>query len=469
MKQTYTILILLLILLLQNCSIKSETVNFKGFWEGPHPVDVNKKFYIQIIESQDTATANGFWTDKRFYSSEFKIDSLSLHSDSIRFFIPNWDCFYSGKIQDNKSIMGGFHCENEPFDTVHLTRNDEARFFLTEAKPNSHNPDYTYQYQVPDFVDETLSTAPFQTSHDSLFIYSLIPEIIRNQYGRVNSFLMVKSGSLVIEEYFYGYTRDTLHQIESVTKSITSLLIGIAKDKGMIADIREPLFSIFPEYDHLKSGDYRKITLANLLSMTSCFSNEYDPYRDNRIDYFLKRNVAAPVGSTFIYDGGNTEILGAVIERKTGMYADIFAQKVLFKPLGIVNYDWSLLKQNDFPCMGGSLQMLPIDMAKIGLLVLNSGMYNRKQIVSSDWIIESTSSKINTHIDGDDYGYHWWVITMDSKNIKYKTIWANGLGGQFIYIIPELEVVIVTTGYNYESDSWAITNGIAKYLHFLDH
>jgi len=459
-----------MILLLQNCSIKHEKANFNGFWEGPHPEDVNKKFYIQIIERYDSVTAIGFWTNHKFYDSEFKIDSISLNSDSIRFFIPNWDCVYSGRIQDSNLIRGGFSCTNEPFDSINLTKNNEARYFLTEAKPHCNESDYNYQYREPVFFDETIPTAYLQTPNDSLFIYSLIQKIIGNQYGRINSFLLVKNGSLICEEYFYGYTRNNLHQIESATKSITSLLIGIAKDKGMISDIHEPLYKLFPEYNHLKKGDYRKITLANILSMTSCFSNEYEPYKDyDRIEYSLKRKLIAPVGSKFIYDGGNTEILGAVIERKTGKYADVFAEELLFKPLGISKYDWSIFKQNGFPCMGGSLQMLPIDMAKIGLLVLNKGMFNNEQIISSDWIKESTSVKTKTHIEGDDYGYQWWIINMESNNKKYLTIWANGLGSQFIYIVPELNVVIVTTGYNYENDSWEITNGIGKYLYLLDN
>ena len=470
MKQTYFILVMVMIVVLQNCTVEYDKSNFNGFWEGPHPEDINKKFYIEITEEHDSLTASGYWTNHNFYDSEFEIDSISLIEDSIRFFIPNWDCFYTGRIQDSNLIKGGFSCINEPFDSINLTRNNEAKYFLTEAKPNCTDADYNYQYREPNLFDEGMSTANFQTPSDSLFIYSLIQEIISNQYGRINSFLLVKNDRLICEEYFYGYSRNDLHQIESATKSITSLLIGIAKDKGLISDIHEPIYKLFPEYDHLKKGDYRNITLANVLSMTSCFSNEYEPYRDyDRIEYSLKRKLIAPVGSKFIYDGGNTEILGAVIKRKTGKYADVFAEELLFKPLGINKYDWSLFKQNNFPCMGGSLQMLPIDMAKIGLLVLNNGKFNHAQVISSGWIKESTSEKTKTNIEGDNYGYQWWTINIESKNKQYHTIWANGLGSQFIYIIPELNSVIVTTGYNYENDSWAITNGIGKYLYLLDN
>ena len=460
---------MVVLVLLQSCSTNNDIAGFNGFWEGPHPEDADKKFYIQIIEQRDTVKAFGYWTNNKFYSSRFKIDSVRLNSDSIRFFIPDWNCFYSGGMHDRDLIVGGFSCINEPFDTVNLIKDNEAKHYLTEAKPNSHNADYRYRYHKPDFVDEVIPTAHFQSPNDSLFIYSLISEIIANQYGRINSFLLMKNGSLICEEYFYGYTRDDLHQIESATKSIASLLVGIAKDKGMLSDIDDPLFKIFPEYNHLRNGDYRKITLANVLSMTSGFSNEYEPYKDyNRVEYSLKRELIAPVGEQFLYDGGNTEILGSVIKRKTGMYADDFADKFLFEPLGIKKYNWSIFKQDGFPCMGGSLQLLPIDMVKIGLLVNNNGVCNNKQIISNDWMLESTSVKTKTHIKGDDYAYHWWRINIESNNKNYEVIWANGMGSQFIYIVPELNTVIVTTGYNYEYDSWAITNGIGKYLYLLE-
>jgi len=108
-------------------------------------------------------------------------------------------------------------------------------------------------------------------------------------------------------------------------------------------------------------------------------------------------------------------------------------------------------------------------MAKIGLLVLNNGKFNNEEIISKQWIEESTTAKTTTHIEGDNYSYHWWNITLRSNQKNYVTIWANGLGSQFIYIIPALDIVIATTGYNYENDSWAITKGISEYLHLLDN
>jgi CubicO group peptidase (beta-lactamase class C family) len=136
--------------------------------------------------------------------------------------------------------------------------------------------------------------------------------------------------------------------------------------------------------------------------------------------------------------------------------------------LKIADFNWEIYKQDGYPSMAGSLWLKPRDMAKIGLMVLNEGQFNGRQIVSKEWICESTSKKIKTHIQGDDYAYQWWNINLKSNGKTYQCIWANGLGSQFIYIIPELKVVIVTTGHNYENDSWAIKSGIEKSLYLLE-
>ncbi|HPF50806.1 MAG TPA: serine hydrolase [Draconibacterium sp.] len=466
MKINLSIVLVLLILL--GCQ-NAKNIQYSGFWEGPHPEDLEKKFYIHLLTKSDSISAEGYWTHNNYYDSRFDVDSVTLNTDHIRFYIPDWECYYSGRITDQNSIEGGFDCTDEPFDSVKLVKNDEIKTFLTEAKPGCLDPGYQYDYQVPVNPEDGLEVSPFQSVGDSMFIYSLIPEIINNEYGRLNSFLLVKNGKLICEEYFYGYTPNKLHQIESSTKSITSLLIGIAKDKGMIKNLDEPLYQIFPSYPHLKSEGYNKITINHLLTMTSGFSPEYEPYQPyDRIEFLLNRKLIAEPGEKFIYDGGNPEILGAILKIKTGMFADEFAEKYLFSPLKITNYDWSIFKQNGYPCMGGSLQMLPRDMAKTGMLVLNSGVFEGQPIISEKWVKESTSVKTKTHIEGDDYSYLWWNINLGSEQNSYKTIWANGWGSQFIYIIPDLDIVMVTTGANYEYDSWAITSGISKYLYLLN-
>ena len=450
-------------------TVRGNPDDFSGFWQGPHPADPTKKFYIQITLHDSISGARGFWTKNSFYQSEFTVENLTITDDSIRFYVPNWECNYLGRLGETMQITGGFDCPDASFDPVTLTWNMEIARYLTQPKPSYSSETYDYVYTQPLQLSDHLPTAHYTVPGDSLFIYTLIQEILRGDYGRINSFLLLKDDRLISEEYFYGYTRDDLHQIESATKSITSLLMGIALDQGAITSLQEPLCHIFPEYPHLNTDSYRTMTLAHLLAMSSGYSTENDiTYQSaHRIHTAITRELASAPGTAFTYDGGNTEILSAVLQRKTGMFADTFGEKYLFSPLHITSYDWDVLKQDGYPCMGGSLRLRPRDMMKIGWLVLNSGKLYGRRIVSEQWIEESTAVHTTTHIEGDNYGYHWWNITLPSGGSAYETMWANGLGSQFIYIIPELHLVIVTTGWNYESDSWAITRGISKHLYLL--
>ncbi|WP_372650986.1 serine hydrolase domain-containing protein [Draconibacterium sp.] len=445
------------------CSADKGNNPFSGFWEGPHPEDPNKKFYVQVIDP-DSSFAKGYWTNNGFYDSGFQIDSLRISGNSIRFFVPNWNCTYLGECTGN-TIRGGFACEGEPFDSVLLVQNDEVARFLTDALPGCHNSDYKYHCQTPKQLDDLLPAYHRRNEGDSLFIYSLLPQIVNGDYGRLNSFLLIRNNQLICEEYFYGYGQNTLHQAESTTKSITSLLIGIAMDKGFITDLNEPVATILdaPVFD-------KRITPEHLLTMTSGLTpNDEELYLSNdRIATILSRELNNEPGTKFQYDGGNTELLGGIIKKKTGLFADEFAKEYLFEPLHITNYNWEIGKQNGYPCMAGSLEITPRELAKIGMLVLNKGEFNGQQVVSKEWIKQSTSFKTRTHIPGDDYAYQWWNISLESAEEEYPCIWANGFGSQFIYIFPTLNTVIVTTGHNYEFDSWAITSGIAKYLYLLE-
>lgn len=447
-----------------SCSNPDESYRpFYGFWEGPHPTDLNKKFYVRIALA-DSCTVQGYWTEYGLYSSSFEIDSLHIQSNTISFYVPNWNCTYRGELS-GQVISGGFACPGEALDSVRLIKNDTIKAVLTEALPGCLDSNFKYNCKTPPNLNDGLQVAHPQSQNELEFIDKLLPEILNGYYGRINSFLLLKNKRLVCEEYFYGYKRSTLHQAESSTKSITSLLVGIVIDKGFITDLNEPVADILDA-----QGFDQRITVKHLLSMTSGLEpNDADLINsEDRIKTVLSRQLNNVPGTVFQYDGGNTELLGAIIKKKTGEFADAFARKFLFEPLNISHYNWEFGKQNGYPCMAGSLLLTPREMIKIGLLVLNKGSFNEQTVISQKWIEKSTSFKTHTNISGDDYAYQWWNITLESEGEKYPCIWANGWGSQFIYIFPTLDAVIVTTGHNYEFDSWAITSGIEKYLYLLN-
>ncbi|MCK3686203.1 serine hydrolase [Maribellus sp. YY47] len=463
-------LLIVVMVLLTACLQQQNRKNLYGFWQGPHPEDDTRKFYIRFYENNDSLSAHGYWTHHGFYDSAFDIDSVYFSENEIHFYVPMWGCHYLGKFTGQSIISGGFCCPGEPFDSVSLTKNDTIRSFLTDILPGSQNPGFRYTWQAPRATNDNLECTTQLSHGEMLFVDSLLSEIVEGKYGRINSILLARNHQLFCEEYFWGYQAEDLHPLESATKSITSLLIGIAIDQGKINGTEEKIADIFPEIRHQQAEIFRQITLQHLLTMTSGYECKDDELtqNDDRISFCLNRKIIHEPGKVFQYDGGNTEILGAVIHRKTGMFADEFASKYLFTPLNISCYQWSDYRQNGYPLMSGALHLRPRDMLKIGELVLNKGRCNEQQIVSKEWIDASATTAVKTGIDNDNYSYLWWNISLESKEKEYRCIWANGWGSQFIYIIPDLNVVMVTTGHNYEQDSWAITSGLGKYIYLLD-
>ncbi|MCE4563913.1 serine hydrolase [Maribellus sp. CM-23] len=464
------ILSFIIVTLLLANSCHQDTTAIYGFWEGPHPENKNRKFYVRFYENNHTLTAHGFWTHNGFYDSEFEIDSVYFKKAEIRFFVPMWECTYLGKLIGNSIVSGGFSCPGEPFDSVSLIKNDNIHSFLIDALPGSQETGFTYSWKTPPENKDGLKVANALSPGEKAFLDSIIPKIAESKFGRINSILVSKDHQLFCEEYFWGYQAKDLHPVESVTKSVTSLLTGIAIDQGKISGTDEKIADIFPEIRHNQPELFNQITLEHLLSMTSGCESKDDQLTksEDRLNFCLNRKIIRTPGEVFQYDGGNTEILGAVIHRKTGMFADKFAMKYLFEPLNIQSVKWSDYQQNGYPLMSGALCLRPRDMLKIGELILQKGQFNGRRILSEKWIEESTTAYVETGIEKDQYSYLWWNILIESKHKSYPCIWGNGWGSQFIYVVPELELVIVTTGHNYAQNSWAFTSGLKEYLYLLD-
>ena len=320
---------------------------------------------------------------------------------------------------------------------------------------------HDYQYSVPDKIDDGWETASLiEANVNSAKIINLIKNILAGEYPNTHSVLLVKDGKLLLEEYFYGYNRDDLHYLASATKSITSILVGISLDQDMIRDVDQNVFQIFPDYLGTKwiSKKY-EITLRHLLSMTSGI--EWDENRsinDPRHDYFAMRRggdwiryvfnkeLVAPPGQEFNYNGGLSALLGEIIRRTSGLDAEKFSEKYFFDPLGISHYRW--LKYNDGSInTGGGLLLKSRDMAKIGQMMLNNGKYKGKKIVSEEWIAESTKTHISgkSHPIVSGYGYQWYCDETTINSKKMKTYFAQGLGGQYIFIVPGLKLTAIFT------------------------
>ena len=297
--------------------------------------------------------------------------------------------------------------------------------------------------------------------------------------ANVHAVIVVRRGMLVFEQYFPGYDEPwgmgegrhdfdatTKHDMRSVSKSVVSLLVGIAIDRELIKSADEPVVKFFPDYSALKSPGWDNITLRHLLTMSSGIQwdenrawkdpqndephlgSEADPYR-----YVLSKPIATPPDTVWNYNGGGTDLLGNVIERVSGQSLEAFAREALFVPLGISDWEW-MKYRNERIASAAGLRLRPRDAAKIGQLVLNKGAWSGRQIVSAKWIEQSVTPRFQAigYFGGlFYYGQQWWMgrTLFGDKDVKW--IAAQGLGGQRIFIVPELDLVMVTTSGLYGS------------------
>ncbi|MFC1919792.1 serine hydrolase domain-containing protein [Chloroflexota bacterium] len=346
----------------------------------------------------------------------------------------------------------------------------------------SCGPEYTYQ--VPEATGDGLHTASLESVElDGQTLGELIRLIKQGKYKNIHSILIIKDEELVFEEYFNGYVFDpsddqlrgehiefginTIHNLASVTKSITSALIGIAIDHGFIKSVEQDIFTFFPEYSHLNNSEKNKITLEHLLTMTSGLEwHELElPYTEENdliqlfivpgpIEYILAKPVIAEAGTRWYYSGGDVNLLGEIIKNATGLRIDDFAEKYLFKPLGISEYEWVYLNP-DIVYTSGDLKLRPRDMAKLGYLYLKNGIWNGKRVISEEWVKASTEEYISvpiphfTEMYGESYGYHWWLRTDYDDLEPYQSFLRTGWGGQRISVYPEVNMVVILTGGNY--------------------
>jgi CubicO group peptidase (beta-lactamase class C family) len=347
------------------------------------------------------------------------------------------------------------------------------------TSPSSNGPTaYSYEYRIPTSTSdgwETASLSSVGLREEPLA--ELMVHLHALGEHRIHSLLVVREGKLVFEEYFFGrktnlarytgetgFDRDDTHNLASVTKSITTTLFGIALDQGYFQDVGHHVFDFFPEHAELLTQDPRReeITIEHLMLMTSGmrWNDEVIPYTEpendmvrmfnseDPIGFALATQLYATPGSDFEYCNANTNILGEVVARATGQRLDDFSEAHLFDPLGITEFEWQMISDH-VVFASGDLRLRPRDMAKIGLLVLEEGTWNGQQVVSAAWVEAATRRLVTPdgpHAWADGYGYGWWHWDLTISGEVHPAIMAAGWGGQWIVVLPEDDMVFVTTG-----------------------
>ena len=313
----------------------------------------------------------------------------------------------------------------------------------TPIAPSAEQPSYW-----PD--TEWRTSTPEEQGLDSASILAMLQEIKQKNLN-IHSVLIIRHGYLVTEVYFPPYTRESKHPTYSITKSVTSAMAGIAIQDGYIKSIQQNVLDFFPEIANETKDKYLKdITLEHLLTMSAGFNTGTLPdfigknaSFDAVEQIFKYHRVLSKPGETFYYDSGLPHIVSTVIQKTSGLTLEEYAQLNLFNPLGITDFSWESDPQGITNGSTG-LNLRPQDMAKLGYLYLNKGRWDGKQVVPPKWVQNSTTSHMETKglmntAEDDGYGYYWWIDSFGGYS-------AHGWGGQYIYVLPKLDMIVVFTG-----------------------
>jgi CubicO group peptidase (beta-lactamase class C family) len=265
---------------------------------------------------------------------------------------------------------------------------------------------------------------------------------------RLHSLLVSWNGDLVLERYFNGTQPGDVANVKSVSKSVISALIGIAIGKGYIEGIDEPIGAYFDGLlDGAQDARKRGITIENLLTMQSGLETTSNRHygawvlSSNWVAYALRRPLEEPPGTRMVYSTGNTHLLSAILTRATGESTLQFARQTLARPLGFELAPWTRDPQGIY-LGGNNMGLTPRQMLSFGELYLNDGRVEDKEVVPASWVEASLRPRTeSTREHGRYYGYGWWIRHMGGLEADY----AWGYGGQFIILVPSLNLVVVTT------------------------
>ncbi len=353
-----------------------------------------------------------------------------------------------------------------------------------EQKESNRFP--TQAWETSNFENEGLNSAPFD---------DLLNEIENGVYGNVDQLLLIKNGKLVFDQSFtndyekiskgksgalgcgfatckdstvFGdynyyhpkwhpyYQNQQVHTLQSVTKSIASIMIGVAIKEGDISSTDVRVVDFFEDYDlSIADESLKTATLENLLTMQLGMEwHEIDRPIDSTnttgqleasqdwIQFTLNQPMDTIPGTKWVYNSGASQLMSGIIKKATGLYIDEYAEKHLFTPLGIKNYHWKKTPAGYTDTEGG-LYLEAQDLAKIGFLMLREGKWEGQQIISSEWVKKSVTKQVSFDKE-KGYGYQWWRDDQDGIEI-----WAcHGFGGQYLLDFPKLETIAVVNSWN---------------------
>jgi CubicO group peptidase (beta-lactamase class C family) len=350
---------------------------------------------------------------------------------------------------------------------------DPAIVAAVRAVPRPLGPNgrpVPYAYAIPADLGDGLQVGDAaEVGLDTASVARIVNRVADGTYRDVHSILVYRGGKLVVEEYFYEYDRDRPHQLRSASKSVVSALVGLAIDRGALPGDSERAMKWLPYKEYANPSPLKqRITLRDLLTMRSGLAcddwdgsspgNESRVYQsEDWVKFVIDLPMTSPPGTKSSYCSGNVKIAERIVERATGTPLLKFAQENLFTPLGIraseLRWNTTLSKSN--AATFGQLYLRPRDMLKLGVLFHQGGSWNGRQVISRDWVRRSTAQW--STVGDQRYGYFWWhqwVNAPAPEGVRrVDMVVATGNGGQKIYLVPSLDLVVVLTGGNYNTNS----------------
>jgi CubicO group peptidase (beta-lactamase class C family)/pimeloyl-ACP methyl ester carboxylesterase len=363
----------------------------------------------------------------------------------------------------------------QPDTVVNAVLNHIDQYHITARKQA------TKPYKKPDKFKDGIQTGTLREAClNEKVLQAMADSIVNGNYPRIHSVLIMRNNKLVYEQYWPGYDavrgkgfagfkdqhRDSLHDVRSVSKSFVSAAVMIALGQGKIKSLDQRVFDFFPEYARNDTGVKRHITIQHLLNMSAGLEwNENVPYTDpnnseilmnnspDAIEFVLNQKMVDEPGKKFNYSGGCSQVLAAIVEKTTGMPVDKFLEINLFRPLGIEKYNW--VKNSDGkPSAASGLRLRSRDMLKFGMLYMNDGKWNGKQVIPSTSVMQTIKSQINT---GDTYpnfpyiGYsnQFWHITEVINADTSRYVQCLGNGDQLILQDKKNNLLLIVTAGNY--------------------
>jgi CubicO group peptidase (beta-lactamase class C family) len=440
-------------------------------WRGEVIPLENKVTFYLVIEANEEGSVSAFIRNPQFNLGRFMtVNNVMCDDNKVRFegnyiFMEDEQTIAEGDYRPDNGLLSLFFPFPNPSGVYNFVRIDDdgASFFY----PRGKNP-APYIYNQPRTEDDGWKTAPLEDvgiapEPITDFIQSIInsrTDSVGSMY--IHSILIARHGKLVLEEYFHGYHREMPHETRSAGKSMASTLTGIMIQEGALESASSPLYEImyggeFPA----DIGPYkRKITVEHLMTMSAgfdCDDTDFaSPGNEDRIQsqteepdwhkYSLNLPMVGEPGERSVYCSANSNLLGAVISKVSGKWLPEYFHDHYAKPMQTRFYHINLMPNGE-AYMGGGIRLTPRDFLKMGQLLLNGGTWNGKRLLTEDFVQRGTSPLYDSR--GIQYGYTWWVMTFPYKGRTVSAFYAGGNGGQYVFVIPELDLAVTFTGGNY--------------------